>query len=337
MQDRPQRVLATSFITDTASEGTIFPSAGGNSADSRVQAVYWRCIVVFFNSARINNPGLTLRFFTNTEPPELDGRTVRSILEGLGVEIRIVALTHRLVEGGEKSSWGNVLYFLDVLDSQLDEPDGQLFVLADCDVVVARSVAPLFEMLGQSDFVGYVVGLPANDDINGMTRTSLTRAAVELFDRSFPEPVLDYGGELLGTRIGAWKQQRHLFHRLLEDAGAGKGAAADVRTEEHMFSIVFAGLGEAAKADTSVLKRMWTSRQFNTVQPGDERFAMWHLPAEKRYGLKYLYKYLKRHDFRPDLDPGEFRQVAMKECGIPSKRIGKVLRDSLVRVQMMVG
>lgn len=326
------RILATSFVTDRKSDGTIFPAAGGNSADARVQSVYWRCIVVLYASARINDPDLELRFYTNCEPPELDGRRVRDILDGFGVSTIILPLTHRFTDNRSRS-WGNVLYFMDVMASLAAEPGDRALALVDSDVVMTGPVDALFTPLDRYDFVGYGVERPADEDINGLDRNAMTALAAGLFGRAFPAPVLDFGGELLVTTADAWRRHGPLFEDLYRQALAGGERMGRISTEEHFYSIIFAGLNGVVARDTGVLKRLWTARTFSTVEPGDERYALWHLPAEKRYGLRYLYQALRARRFATDIPAPQFRAMAQTACGIPRAGPGKRLRDGWEQVR----
>ena len=107
-------LLATGFVVDAPDQGTTFPSAGGNSANPKVQAVYWRCLMALFASARITNPDQRLALFCNVHPPVVDGVDLAAVLTKYAVELHLVPLTARLPEG-RAASWGNVLYFFDIL------------------------------------------------------------------------------------------------------------------------------------------------------------------------------------------------------------------------------
>lgn len=331
------RILAAGFITDAPGEGSIFPSAGGRSDDPRVQAVYWRCIVVFYLSARLNNPHLRLQLYTNREPPQLDGRSVRRVLERFGVEILMVPLTHRLARPAT-SSWGNVLYFLDVMEHFCESgEDDAGFVLMDCDVIVTRDVDSIFAPLDTCSFVGYSLDTPPDEAINGVTRVKMSRISRSMFGDAAAQPVRHFGGELFGATRESWKRHRALFHELYRLAASDAGECASIYTEEHFFSIVFGGIPNEVHAEEALLKRMWTSRQYSNVEPGDQNHALWHLPAEKRYGLKYLYEHFSESDFRIDIAPGDFRALAQRACGIPGHTIAKHLRDNSARLRMLMG
>lgn len=326
----PPSLLATGFVVDAPHQGTTFPSAGGNSADPKVQAVYWRCMVALFASARITNPDQRLALFCNVTPPVVDGIDLAAVLTKYAVELHLVPLTARLPEG-RAASWGNVLYFFDILTALEDEPDDLRFALVDSDVLITASLAPLWALLDRADFAGYIVETGDDEPVNGMTRRTMAAAAKGLGNREFA-PLPHYGGELFATTIGGWKANRQPFDTMLAQASSGQGPASGVLTEEHIFSIAFALLNRKIANADGVLKRIWTSPRHNTARPGDECLPIWHLPAEKRYGLKDFFLWLARQGFPLDLPPADMRHRAMTLCGVPHKPIAKWIHDGVRQV-----
>jgi hypothetical protein len=329
------RLLATGLVIDAPEEGTTFPSAGGNSSDPRVQAVYWRCVVTLFATARLADPAQRLALFCNAEPPVVDGTDLGRVLARYGVELRRVPLTIR-IDPTRNPAWGNVLYFADIMSSLADEADELAVALVDSDVLVTAPLGPLFARIGEADFTGYAVDTAPEEQINGMTLQSMTQAARSL-SRSPLERVTHFGGELFGTTVGAWKRHEALFRTILDQAAAGIGPAAAVRTEEHVFSIAFAQPGVTATKTNDLIKRIWTSPNHNTARPGDERLPLWHLPAEKRYGLADLYDWLHRQGWPMAMDPEALRAAAMRLCGVPRKSAGKLIRDGVRQVAAKLG
>lgn len=329
-------LLATGFVSDSAGEGTSFPSAGGNSADLRVQAIYWRCLTVFFASARITNPGLRLALFSNVPAPQVDGIDIGAVLDRLGVEQRRLPLVSRL-SPGKTAAWGNVLYFLDILDSLDAQPGNLRLALTDSDVVVTGPIDEMFGLLDNHEFAGYIVDSAPDEPINGMTPLEMARAASEIDGLERDGPVPHYGGELLATTPMAWSKARTLFHDLFARADAGDGDAGRARTEEHLYSIAFATLGGGVADANHLMKRIWTSPRYTTSRPGDERLPMWHMPAEKRYGLADLFRDLARRGFPLDMTAEEFRYLAASRCGLPSKSAGKIVRDGIRQVASKLG
>lgn len=318
-------LLATGFVVDAPGDGTLFPSAGGNSGDPRVQAVYWRCLVTLFASARITNPDQRLALFSNAAPPAIDGVEIAGVLERYGVELHRVELSARLAPG-RSPAWGNVLYFFDILAALHSEADGLRFALVDSDVLVMAPLAPLFALLGEADYAGYRLESAADEPINGLTRRKMAGMASTLAGRPFP-PLPHYGGELFATTLGQWRRDEAQFRLLLEQAQAGQGPAAGILTEEHIFSIAFALLGRPVADSGHLLKRIWTSPRHNTARPGDELLTLWHLPAEKRHGLGDLFAALAHRHFPLDMPADTFRALAMQLCGVPRKGLRKIARD----------
>jgi len=278
--DRDRRpILATGFVADSPEEGTTFPSAGGNSGDPRVQAIYWRCLVVLFASARLTNPDQRLVLFSNVAPPLVDGIAIAAVLDRYGVEQRRVPLSARLARA-RTPAWGNVLYFFDILAALAhSEAPGTRMALVDSDVVVTGSLAPLFALLDRHDYAGYAVDSRIDEDINGMTRADFAHVIAACGGQPDPPAPKHFGGELFATAIGTWLRDRGVFSRLLDDALRREGPGADVRTEEHIFSIAWPLLGGCV-ADANALmsgsgpargitRRRWGTRpcHYGTCRP----------------------------------------------------------------------
>lgn len=331
----PSTLLATGFVVDRPEEGTLFPSAGGNSGSPQVQAIYWRCLTALFASARITNPDQRLALFTNADPPQVDGISIAAVLERYGVELHRVSLTTRLA-AGRGAAWGNVLYFFDILAALEHEADDLRFALVDSDVLVTASLDPLFALLDGADYAGYVVDTGPDEAINGLTRRWMAGVVEGLTGRG-AEPVPHYGGELFAAALATWRRDRAVFADLLDSAQRGAGSAAALRTEEHIWSVAFALLGVPVADAQQAIKRIWTSPRFSNAAPGDERLPLWHLPAEKRYGFHDLFRDLARRDFPVTMDPDEFRALAMRLCGVPRKAPGKVVHDGLRQVAAKLG
>lgn len=335
--DRPTaHLLATGVVIDDPANGTIFPSAGGNSADPRVQAIYWRCAVVLMASARIHGPDLRLALFSNVDPPVLDGVDLAAAFAALEVEVHCVPARSRL-PAGTSSSFGNVFYFLDIFDALAAEDDDLQATLVDCDVVVNAIPEPALDRLARRDFAGYRLATLADQDINGLSLQDMAQVATALDARIATDAIPHFGGEIISCSLGAWRARRALFHALFDNARRQSGAAHVIRTEEHIYSIAFAMMpGEVAQANR-VIRRIWTSPRHNDVRPEDAAVPFWHLPAEKRYGIADLYRNLARRGFDQLPEPDEFRILAARLCGIPRKPMAKIMHDRVRQVAARLG
>lgn len=338
--DAPESLLACGFIADQPSEGTLFPSAGGNSADPRIQAIYWRCLTMLFATARLTNPSLQLVLFCNVVPPVVDGIDIAAVLDRYDVEVRLVPLTVRLQQNRIKS-WGNVLYFFDMMDALADASPDLRIAIVDCDVLACHDLGPLFSLLDSSDFAGYVVNeTDPDEDVNGLTRRDLDRIATEMWGplrESGGIPIEHYGGELFMTTPKAWSRFGALFREVLDKAMATGNAGTCITTEEHVFSLVFNRREIAVTQANGLIKRLWTSPRFNTVKPGDQNNLLWHLPAEKRYGFHDLFHDFARARFPTHLDPDRLREMARRRAGVPGKTSTKVIHDGIRQVAAKLG
>lgn len=327
-------LLATGLVIDRPSEGTLFPSAGGNSADPRVQAVYWRCAVTLFASARLTNPDLRLVLFCTGEPPSLGRTDIGAVLRRYAVEIVVVPLTARIARK-RATTWGTVLYFHDIMIYLQGSQRDYRLALVDSDVLVTAPLITLFDRIGSAGLCGYRIDSAVDEPINGMTRRSMAGVAAALTGRTHP-PISHFGGELFGCSRKAWEDHGPIISRILDQALAGRGPAAPVLTEEHVFSIAFAAIGGVKEAN-DLIKRIWTSPRHNTATPGDERLPLWHLPAEKRYGLADLYEWLGREGWPTVIDPDVLRAAAMRFCGVPRKSNSKLVRDGIRQIAAKLG
>ncbi len=81
-----KNIIGSWICIDDKKNATYFPSAKGNSSDSAVQQIYWRCICTFYWSARYHNPDAHLILFSNqSQLPHVNGTSVSDVLKKLGV------------------------------------------------------------------------------------------------------------------------------------------------------------------------------------------------------------------------------------------------------------
>ena len=103
--------------------------------------------------------------------------------------------------------------------------------------------------------------------------------------------------------------------------------------EAHVMSLLAEHLGIRNADANRYVKRMWTTPKFNNVRPGDEDYAVWHLPYEKKRGLHGLYRLFLR-DGGAMRDEAAFWKRAGAYTGIPRIGMGKRLRDRMITLWM---
>lgn len=314
-------ILATSFVADSTDVASSYPSAGRDSSDPNFQAIYWRCVAGFLFSAAVNAPDCQLMLFSNVAPPVVDGVELRDVFARLGVTAVCLPLTHRLPDA---ERWGNVFYFMDIMRTL---PDDGRFALFDSDVVLAGSVKPLVDRIGDAGMVAYRVDSLPDEDVNGLTMTDAAKLAAVVSGSASPPPIRHLGGELLGIDLIRRADILAAFDALWHAMVSRRQGLEAIRTEEHFWSIAAAAHGWRVDEANDQLKRLWTAHNFRTVRPGDEARAVWHMPAEKRYGFVDLFRWMADRSFDPLIDPLEFHGVLKSRFGIPHVPSVKRMRD----------
>ena len=149
------------------------------------------------------------------------------------------------------------------------------------------------------------------------------------FPRLLPEPstpLYYYGGEFIVLRGDKVKAVNEAYRPLWE---YNLQLFADARPKLNEEALFFSVLAERLHIRNDIAnrytKRMWTSPRFNNVKEGDESLAVWHLPYEKKRGLYYLYRLLRKQPLIAD--EKAFWKKAAFYTGIPRISARKKLKD----------
>ena len=167
--------------------------------------------------------------------------------------------------------------------------------------------------------------------VNGMTRRAMTGLAADLGLRTDARDVLPYcGGELIGLAGGIASDvsagAREIWTKVVARHESSELQGID---EAHILSMLYANLGLATGNATPFIKRLWTQPfRYRNTAPGDEALALWHVPAEKRYGLRRLYRALSRMS---DGDAATWVRPATLGpfLGVPRNSAQKLVRDTV--------
>ncbi|MFN2098877.1 hypothetical protein [Altererythrobacter sp. MF3-039] len=281
--------IATWFVADNQADATFFPQVGARSDCSEAQAVYWRCAVVFFTSSLAVNPHAPHAFYTNCEPPEIDGLDIGLLFERWGIEVVQLPITFRL-DSGAVESWGNQFYVFDILRHFVHQEDDEQLVLLDSDCIWLEPVDTLAEAIAEHGALTY----PLDDNehregepINGLSREGMARFTMRHGAKA-QERIEYCGGEIIAV-------DRLTAGRIVESfAKLWPHLQADVadspREEAHLLSVIYALEGIAIGTAERFIRRMWTTFRYNNLAPSDRWLTLWHLPAEKRTGFTNLFE-----------------------------------------------
>jgi hypothetical protein len=319
--------IATWFHVDDEGKGE-YAQVRGDTRSESFRDTYRRCIAVFFLSARRANPEAVLWLFLNEEwkLSTSTSREVYSILQALQVRIRVVKYT-TVVPKTFTRKWRNQFYVLDVLEhfgGFCNESDS--VVLLDSDVVWTTHdrASALWRQLEAEELLMMPIGYDSSEAVNGLSGKELAERT------SRPVPIEYAGGEFIavtGTILPLLvSQTRDIVQLLLAQHRESTWLAFE---EAHVLSVAYQKIG-AVVVEEAIVKRLWTQPlKFQNVTKADLRLALWHVPAEKKYGLRRLYKRLVAEGAGSGvpIDEDRWMRLISRLLGVPRNTPEKWFRD----------
>ncbi len=286
-----EKVITTWLYMEKASEGGIYPQVRGQSSTPKFHDVYKRCLVTFFHSARAANVDARLYLFSNVDIRKsirkIDRQLV-SIFEKLSVEIIITNYTFR--PPTEQLTWRNQFYVLNILEELLTRVNqNDLCLVLDSDIIWSgmNSTLDLWEKL---ELEGSLTMLPITSTaeiINGYSLDDLNNLS-QLLGHSKSSHLSYAGGEFIALRgdylklvVEKSKQIWINYHKLLENS------QIEFIEEAHFLSIVYSQIEIQFGSGDEFIRRIWTQVfHYKNRSDADANLACWHLPAEKRFGIR---------------------------------------------------
>ena len=344
MTDRPApaTTLSTWLYAEPPGEESVYPQVVGHGAPSstRFQAVYWRCVAVFFASAARWTPDARLALATNAAVPTVDGHDVGALLDRLGVEVARLDYTFQ-PPAGYYPAWRNQFYVFDVvrwLAGRLG--DGDVGMVLDSDCVWARPAGRMAAATRRHGALTYDLGLPEGGAQNGLTLAEMGALYADLapaLGGAAPEPEPPYlGGELVAATGAVLRQIDELAADLWpEMLRRHREGLPTFNEEAHALSYLYHRLAVPYGTANPYLRRIWT-----TLTHGDDARApdldltVWHVPGEKRYGLRRV--------FAEAVDPASpfwtlggdaWRRHVGAHLGLPGRSLRKLALDVPVAVR----
>ena len=325
-------MIATWIYLDTEQTSSFFPQVGARSNSTKVQAIYWRCVACFYALSVRLNPEESHLLYTNAPVPEdLDGLPLATLLKELRVEVRTLPLTYRVPDTWSKS-FRNQFYLFDILHdfAERGRSEDWLCVL-DSDCVFVRNVAPLRTVVECEGAATYLcLKTTETEPMNGLRESEMARLGPALGLRLPHDRVRYAGGEFFGTTANAARRidalSRGVFDALTEMNRRNPGFYCD---EAHMLSMICEHLGLNNGFANPFVRRIWTQFQHQNALPSDLDLAIWHVPAEKKYGYLDLFESLRREGvtFAGGRSDDALRAGVARTMGIPTMSLAKKAKD----------
>jgi hypothetical protein len=329
------RWVSTWFYEQSYREGGSYAQVRGDASSQAFRDTYRRCIATFFATARRVDPSAELVLHLN-RAWDASASEVAADVAGLldRLDVRRVVLDYTYAPPDTwPEAWRNQFFVLDVLaDLAATLEPHDLAMVLDSDVVWsgAGRVDDLWDALADEGALTYRVDYAPDHVINGCSRRRLTELGRHLGIET-GHRVLDYsGGELVALRGDLCARVVESASRLWPLVQKARAEGLVDRVEEaHLLSLCYADLGLPTGGADGYVKRMWTQPlHHQNVRPGDEDLTLWHVPAEKRYGLRRLYGDLvaSPDDLR-SLSPEATVSLLGRRLGVPSNTRSKVVLD----------
>lgn len=288
--------ICTWICTDAVGEESIYPQTGEKSSGQKHQNIYWRCILLFFATSKRFNKTQKHVLFSNTKVmPSLDGRSVEDSLEELDVKIIFTDFNYKTPKG-YFNLFQNQFYEFSILEYIVNNNKNfaDQYLILDSDCIFTQSVQPLFRAAASKGFMSIADDCTTDLIIHGLSRKDMKTLYEELLGE-YIDVIPEYH---LGEFFLASVKNINIIYEdfsLLWPKMMNRFANNQPKFNEEaqtLSYIYFKNKFEASKSKM-FLKRIWTNPVFyRNVENTDVNVAIWHLPAEKTYGLSSLYREL---------------------------------------------
>ena len=287
-------IISTWLYADAPEEESTYMQVGARSSTPEFQAVYWRCVGLFYVLARRFNPDATLVFFTNVAAiPNIDGVDLAALLGELEVEVERIRFTYAPPDGYHPA-WRNQFYVFNLIERLAERTaDDEVCVLLDSDCFWVRPAEAFERVVQHYGLASYDVLLGEDEMQNGLTRRDMQALFADLSGRDVPDVPPYLGGELFAATGGAAQavadELPNLWSEMMRRFDAGEPYFHE---EAHALSYVYWKLGFPPATAAPYLRRIWTLLGWSRghdARASDLELSVWHLPVEKRYGIRRLF------------------------------------------------
>ncbi|HBB32487.1 MAG TPA: hypothetical protein DDZ80_31995 [Cyanobacteria bacterium UBA8803] len=323
--------IGTWIYCESPGEESKYPQVGGSSSSIQFQAVYWRCVVVYFACSVRNNPTANHLLFTNVHQiPDLGTFKTGQFLAQLGVKVISLPFTYQ-TPVGYFGAWRNQFYIFDVLKYLTQNCNSNdCYIILDSDCLWVNSADRIVADIQKYGLLTYDMSYPVGKLINGLTQLDMKKIYEELDGKTLDEAPTYFGGEWFGATGQEIKKVSAEFEPIWEFClSRFANNQPKFNEEAHALSYIYHKLGYATRTANPYIRRIWTSPQLYGARPEDMNLHVWHTPTEKRYGLKRLFKQvINLNSPFWNLPLGQpFIQYLARYLGIPKPTLLKVILD----------
>ncbi|HAT4169016.1 hypothetical protein GNF78_07525 [Clostridium perfringens] len=321
------------FFSEDKNDESYYPQVGGKTSSNNFKNIYWKCILDFYYSSIINN-NCKHMFFTNVDeiPEILDGINIKKFFYDNNIEIVNLNLTNKTPKNWF-NAWRNQFYIFDILNYislNLNKDDNVIILDSDC--LIMKDLNNIFKTIKEYKCIAYDIKYPNDYNVNGITREDMK----EIYNSIYKEKASNinyYGGEFIGVTVQTatliLEEYRNLWDKNYDLYKNGK---KKLNEEAHFLSLIYTKLGLNNNKANKFIKRMWTSSKFSNLNENDKKLYIWHLPAEKKTGFIYFYKYIHLDRINKE----SLFEISSKLMGVPKKSISKKAKDLISKISYRI-
>ena len=333
MKNNRSVYIVTGMCCDEEGQESKYPQGSdAKSSSEKFQLVYWRCAVVYFASSVRNNPEAQHILFTNTDRiPNIESFNTVEFFNKIGVKVVQIPFTYQPpIE--YYPAFRSTFFKFDIIQYLKNNSDSNdLCIALDSDCVWINSADRIIADIEKYGLTTYDLYEPDDKKISGLTRREMQKIYEEL-GYKVDEPPKYFGAEFIvgnGKHIKILSDEvDSIWETCLQRFAAGE---TKFNTEEQMLSYIYNKLGYARSSGNAYFNRVWTSPIIYTATEADLKMDVWHLPAEKGFGIKRLFAQVAnpKSDFW-NLPMGkQFTKYVAGYVGIPKRNISKTIMDVL--------
>ncbi|WP_285270689.1 hypothetical protein [Halobacterium salinarum] len=298
----------------------------GDKTISEQNKIYLRNVYTFFATSTKLNKNCDHIFFTNHgNTLFIDDFNLTSWLNNNGVDVQVREFNF---EPQNSDYFTKSFYKFDCIN-EISKKSYSHSLLLDVDCVWLKPADALFQNASSNDICLYdVYESPSIDEpIHGLTRREMTEVFSSI-DENYPKNKhpTHFGGEALFSSKKNLKkitqEHKQIYRRIQKDKEIPKfsNEKSIYDNDEYINSLVCNKLFDDWKPLNPYIKRVWTPPGFSNVEGNEDELCVWHLPSEKKTGLKYLFESIQNNpsDFESLGQPGLTKFIG-KHTGVQKR------------------
>lgn len=285
-----KNIIVNAFYSDNYNVNVVGEKTVTNKSS---YDMYLKNIVVSLCSAKLFNPSDEVALITNAHVPD----PYEQILINHGVMIIIAPFSYYIMP--EKFIWRFAFYKLNALRFLLETTSYKNYLLLDTDTYHVNSLEEFWKECESNRLHMYSTRHSLNHNVRSMYISDYQKIA-ECIDGDVRDMIDQFGGEFVGCNKFVLKELVHMMDKIYSSYQSLEFQISPQSGDELFLSIAASQI--PTKEAGAYLERFWTQRFYlSSTKWYYDPVSIWHIPAEKKYGMLNIYNYFMKHDCFPGI------------------------------------